>query len=397
MKAKPDIHNYQKRLHDALNGLEASKLPDEDKQLIERFTDVLRAQGISLGRVAKYIYQLKTLSMRLGEIGCKGLKHANTERIGKLCVWLNECNQYTPHTKRDFIITLKRFFQWLRAPPDEYVAWRRKKKYPAEVEDLSTNLKHNEKVLPADLLNENDTRQLLTHANHPMVRAFLSLSDEVGPRVGESLGMRMKDIIFDGSDVLCRLRGKTGERQIYIIKSVSMISQWLDIHPLREDPETPLWINLSNYNRYEQWSYSACVKTLDDLARKAELRKRIYPHLFRHSAASRDAKLGFTEVQLCLKYGWVLGSDMPRIYIHLANTALKQKIMETYAGTEVEKPKPQSVRCPRCSAQNQPSQNYCYTCGAPLIPGSKSIEMEELRHEVKEIKKVLQSLLREKA
>jgi hypothetical protein len=39
-----------------------------------------------------------------------------------------------------------------------------------------------------------------------------------------------------------------------------------------------------------------------------------------------------------LKYGWQMGSDMPRIYIHHAGTDLKKKIMEVYGGREVPRP-----------------------------------------------------------
>ncbi len=167
-------------------------------------------------------------------------------------------------------------------------------------------------------------------------RAPLHSLMRIGPRPGEFLNMKVKDILFQEERVICRLAhnggGKTGERLILIIKSVPLVSAWLNAHPFKDDLEAPLWIGFSSTNRYEQWSYRAFKNMLEELGKKAGIKKHIMPYLFRHSAATRDARLGFTESQLCMKYGWVLGSKMPRIYLHLANTDLYEKIEETVRG-----------------------------------------------------------------
>ncbi len=395
MSERVDIHDYRKRLERATRLLRESEIPQHDKELILKFTDVLRAERISLGRVAKYIYNLKVLSEMLfqqtkSDVGFDG---ADKKLVDVLIIGINENSKYTPHTKRDFIIALKRFYQWLRAPPDEYPSWKRKHRYPVEVDDLSTNLKLNETTLPWDLLGQEEVSKIIGAATQPMLKAFVALSDELGPRPGEILPMRVRDVVFDGTDLLCRLGGKTGTRVEYIVKSASLLSQWLDTHPFKDNPDSSLWLNLNNNNRHERWSYAACKKALKMLAGRAEVRKKVNPYVFRHTAASRDARLGFTEAQLCLKYGWVFGSKMPRVYIHLAGTDLREKVMEVYAGREVERREPQTVKCLRCSALNNPGQNYCYTCGSPLSPQSRSIEVEELKRDVSEIKDALRSLL----
>lgn len=61
---------------------------------------------------------------------------------------------YTAHTRLDFITTFKRFYQWLKAPPEEYAKWRRRHRYPDEVDDLTSNIKLNERFLPSDSSTE---------------------------------------------------------------------------------------------------------------------------------------------------------------------------------------------------------------------------------------------------
>jgi integrase len=277
-----------------------------------KFADVLRVERISLGRVAKYIYNLKVLSEKLLQQTKSetGFDDADKKTIDALIISINENNRYTPHTKRDFVIALKRFYQWLKAPPEEYSSWKRRHRYPEEVDDLSTNLKLNETTLPGDLFSQDEVSKIVRVATHPMLKAFVALSDELGPRPGEILGMRVRDIVFDGTDLLCKLSGKTGMRVEYVVKSTSLLSQWLDAHPFKDTPDSPLWLNLNNNNRHERWSYAACKKALKLLAKQAGVMgKKVNPYVFRHTAASRDAKLGFTEAQLCRS---TAGSSAPR-------------------------------------------------------------------------------------
>lgn len=390
-----DIYNYPKRVQTSLAGLK--EISDDDRKLIEEFVEVLKAQNVSLGRVAKYIYHLKVSSKILRKQAGTDFDRATADAMKRLFISLNESN-YTPMTRSDFVTVLKRFYQWLRAPEGEYAKWRKRHVYPPEVEELPSSIKHNEKVLPSSLVREEEVRLLIENANHPMLRAFIALSDELGPRPGEILRMSLGDVMHDGtaeSTVMVRLRGKTGERLLYVVKSTSLLAQWLDIHPMKHDLDAPLWLNLSNRNRHRRWSYIGYKIMLSNIVAKAGIKKNIYPYIFRHTAATRDAKLGFSEAQLCMKYGWVIGSDKPRVYIHMVGKDLKQKIMETYAGGEapIAKPEPHVSKCPRCSTINQPAQNYCYRCGSLLKYQNKGTEYEELKSEISEIKEALRMLL----
>jgi hypothetical protein len=115
-----DIHDYQKRLQHALDLVRnAGDISDQDKKLIEEFSTTLGAQRLNTGRVAKYVFHLKKSSETLNQLNRsdRGLSNATKEDISTFNIWLGESSVYTPHTKRDYVTTLKRFFQWLKAPP----------------------------------------------------------------------------------------------------------------------------------------------------------------------------------------------------------------------------------------------------------------------------------------
>ena len=400
-----DIHDYQKKLKQALDRVARStKLPPADKELLLKFSWVLQTQRVSNGRVAKYVNHLSVISETLPQLtrSGRGLGEASKEDIEGLSVWIYS-SKYRPNTQHDIITVVKRFYQWLRATPEEYQRWRRKHIYPAEVDDLNSNLKLNQRFLPSDLFTDSEINAMVQSTEWLMVKASLAFDDEVGPRPGEKLNMKVKDIIVEGDNVICRLGhnggGKTGERLILLIKSVPLLMQWLTSHPFRNDSDAPLWIGFSSTNRYQQWSYRAYRDMLVEIGRKAGIRKKITPYLFRHSAATRDARLGFTEAQLCMKYGWTLGSKMPRVYLHLANTDLYSKIMQVYGGQEAKKAEPQMLKCARCSQDNHRSASFCMKCGFTLDPeqvAQKSVELEDqrlqTRTEISELKDTVTAL-----
>jgi integrase len=267
-----DIHGYSKRLDQALVRIARSTvIGQHDKQLIERFSVVLRAQKISTGRVAKYLCHLKKVAEILPALtkSERGLAGATKEDIERLGIWINESEEYRPHTKSDFSTVLKRFYQWLKAPPEEYNSSRKKHRYPLEVDDLNSGMKASQRILPSDLLTEDEVNSMIQAAGWIMVKGAVALVDEIGPRPGEFLNMKVKDVMFSEERVICRLAhnggGKTGERLILMIKSVPLVTAWLNAHPFRSDPETPLWIGFSSTNRYEQWSYRAFKNMLTDI------------------------------------------------------------------------------------------------------------------------------------
>lgn len=127
-----DVHEYSKRLEQALTRVERSNVIEaRDKEEIKRFSTVLRAQRLSTGRVAKYVCHLKTVAEMLPSPtqSKRGLSGATKDDIEQLSIRINESERYKPHTKSDIVTVLKRFYQWQRAPPEQYNSWRKKHRY----------------------------------------------------------------------------------------------------------------------------------------------------------------------------------------------------------------------------------------------------------------------------
>jgi len=159
--------------------------------------------------------------------------------------------------------------------------------------------------------------------------------------------------------------GKTGMRRILIIASAPHLLNWINNHPLRNDPDAPLWVGIGSVNKNKQLDYASVRMMLRRTARKAGLKKSVNPHIFRHSRATYLAK-HLTEAQMCEYFGWVQGSRMPSIYVHLSGRDVDGALLKIYGMEEEEKleePKLKPKKCPRCGYLNSADAKYCNNCG----------------------------------
>jgi len=102
------------------------------------------------------------------------------------------------------------------------------------------------------------------------------------------------------------------------------------------------------------------------IAKRAGIKKRIYPHLFRHTRATR--LLAKVPESIGAKYmGWVNGSKMVGVYVHLSSEDVDEAILKLHGiktsgnGNDLE-----VIRCPRCTMINPTSSRFCSRCGLPL-------------------------------
>ena len=84
--------------------------------------------------------------------------------------------------------------------------------------------------------------------------------------------------------------GKTGMRRVRIIFSSPYLATWLETHPFRDNPESFVWVGIGTVGRNVPMRYDAIRMHLKRIATRAGIKKRIHPHLFRHSRSTHLAK-----------------------------------------------------------------------------------------------------------
>ncbi|MEM3531153.1 MAG: site-specific integrase [Nitrososphaerales archaeon] len=361
---KIDIHGFEVRLERAERKLH-NPLSRMNTELVKNFEKALFSEGLSLVRVEKYVNTLR----KIGEMLGKDFDKASKKDIEDL-VYKIERSGYSPWTKHDYKVALKKFYKWLKGNNEEY---------PEEVRWIKTTLKEKDLLLPEQLLTEDEVMKLVDAASNPRDKAFIITLYESGARIGELGSMRIRDVSFEENYARLMLKGKTGSRRVIVIASSPYLATWIQNHPLKNDPDAPLWVNIGTVNRYEAMSYPALAKILRVVTERASLSKKVHPHKLRHSRATFLASK-LTEAQMNQVFGWKQGSDMPSIYVHLSGRDLDDAILGVYGLKKIDEEKPKLIPkiCPRCNASNPIDAKFCIKCGLALDMKAAQ-EMEEAR------------------
>ena len=388
MKAVDEIYDYQYTLQNAYKRLEECNIPQHDKDIIRRFIEHLSSMGVSTGRLAKYLFHLKNFAEHLGTT----VEEARRADMEHFVSWLNS-SSYAPHTVSDYILAVKRFYKFVRSGNvDKETPW------PDEVRWMHKAIKPNERKQP-EFFTSSEVETMIKTASTSRDKAMLAVGFEAGLRATELLLLDVGDVAFDERGARIKVRGKTGERIVRLIASVTLLSQYIQTHPLRAEPRSPLWITWSTNYRNYRISWTMWNRRLKYIARQSGITKRVFNHMLRHGSATRNAQF-LTDSELKVMYGWAMGSKMPAVYVHLSGKDLDGKLSALYSGRPVEPPKPEFVPaiCPRCSERASPGMLYCPRCASPLDPREQSktlLEDQTVREELKRLREIVERALGE--
>lgn len=276
-------------------------------------------------------------------------------------------------TKRDYKIILKKFFQWLKnCEPGEH---------PAEVRWIREGKQPPSKLQKKDLLSPDEISKLASAAHNIRDRAFILVFSESKRRLGEIMGLQIKDIEFDSLGARLRVEGKVGQDTARVVAATSVLANWLNLHPLRDNPDAPVWVTMDRKDKYRVMSYQSVRMMLKDCAERAEIKKRFWPYLTRHSVLTPAAKV-LPYSLLCAVAGWKQGSRMPAVYIKLSGEDIDQAHLMLNGMQKsdiVEKPEPK--KCLKCSFLNSLDSKFCNRCGLPL-DSTTLVQMDAARTKI---------------
>lgn len=352
-----DIHNYKKKLERKLELIRKSKIDKENKSDILKFYRNCIAEGLGIPRIEKLLCHLYYLSLMFK----KSFRKAKKEDIVKLVEKIETNEKWSSWTKHDYKMALKKFYKWINGGED----------YPEQVRWIKLRVKNNNR-LPQELLTEEDIKKLAETADNPRDRALVLVLYESGCRVGELLSLRIKNIQFDEYGAVLLVSGKTGDRRIRVIASSSTLASWLDNHPYKNNPESFVWVTKfhrakNKKSSYELLNYAGFAKMLRVLAKRADIKKKVNPHAFRHARATHLAK-HLTESQLKEMFGWTQSSKMVSIYVHMSGRDVDDALLKLHGLKQEEKENKilKLVRCRRCQESNDSVSQFCRRCGSPL-------------------------------
>jgi len=358
-----DIYNYPHRVERVLVRVrEDAKLNDRNRELLLSFYKYCLGESLSLARIVRCLYAMVVFA----EQTKKDFDKCNRDDIADMVSMLEKDERYAHATRQEMKMTLRKFFKWMRGTED----------YPEEVRWLKCRRNMSNNKLPEDLLTEEEVKLLIDTADNARDKALLAVLYESGCRIGELLSLKIKNVCPNGYGIHLTVNGKTGMRMVLIIASVHYLTEWLNIHPQKNNPEAPIWIL---EKKMKELSHSDVQRILRKIKRNSGITKRINPHNFRHSRATFLASR-LSDAVLKEVFGWTQSSKMASVYIHLSGKTIDDALLKVNGidtGAQEQKVKFANKKCERCSENNPPTNKFCSRCGMALDKETIAEMLEE--------------------
>jgi integrase/recombinase XerD len=305
---KIDIHHLSARYKAQEEHLMADQaVTERNKRLIRDFLrdcelgkTILEGQRKKLGtaRLVKYAGMLRKLATWLGKdfdaVSQKEMESFILDLENDRVVRENG-QAYLPTTKRDYKVTLRKFYKWQLGKNEIY---------PEIVRWIDT--RETQKEIPC--LRKREIERLSGLATSIRDRAMLWFLFDSGARVEEFLNIRHRNLEETRGDQgrpIYRVRiehSKTKPRTILLPIASSHLKMYLEFLS-KKSPDDPLF----------DFSYGNLAKTLRRLGGRA-LDRNVHAHLLRHSSATYYATR-LSRAAFCYRFGWSYSSDMPDRYI----------------------------------------------------------------------------------
>lgn len=303
---------YKVNVFKRLESVQESDISEVNKRLIQEFVNHCVVTGLGEHRILKYISTLKNIALTM---------QSDFDAVDAKClqsyVAVLEQSDSSEWTKHDYKVTLKKFYRWHFDDDD-----------PSLTKWIKTRISNSRSKLPDDMLTECEVVELIGAATNKRDKALIALLWDIGARIGEVGTLRIRHVSFDDIGAVINVSGKTGPRRVRAVYSVSYLKEWISEHQGNDNPNSPLWFKFnSSDNQLTMLRYDAIRMQLIKIARRAGITKNIHPHLFRHSRATYMANF-LTEAQMNAYFGWVQGSDMPAVYVHLSGRDVDDAVLK---------------------------------------------------------------------
>lgn len=250
-----------------------------------------------------------------------------------------------------------------------------------EATDLKVRRVNN--PLP-EVLTEEEANRIFKGTTSLKWRTIFRLTYEGAMRKHEVLGLKIKHVKFDkfGAEVFIPST-KSESLWLRVIDSAPLLQIWFEQHPDKENREAYVFPGCVDGEPLTSASYWFRLK---EIAERVGVKKRVFPHLLRHSRISwlkkHGAKIGISDSVICKLYGRWSGRNahvMLDRYGRIDPSEANELVLKAYGKLGREEireslSKPRS--CPRCHVENDSLSKYCRVCGMVLDEKEAILVME---------------------
>lgn len=223
-----------------------------------------------------------------------------------------------------------------------------------------------------------DALKIAEQTNSIQLKALVLSQLEGGLRPKELESLDYSDVKQDGKFFVFSIYGdesKTARgRKVVLFHAAPYLRRWLDMHPTKHDPKSPLWVMEHNKHgadyrkggKNNRYKYQAIKQAVKRLAKLAGFEKGISLYMMRHSSVALKKKENMPLEVAAEMMGHGVGY-YTQVYGKLTDeeqiNRVKAHYGEAVAGKEN---KESSLLCSICNTINEPNKELCEKCSQPL-------------------------------
>jgi integrase/recombinase XerD len=168
-----------------------------------------------------------------------------------------------------------------------------------------------------DVLDKGEIEQMIRVTDNLKHKCLIALIYSCGLRRSEAINMKLEDI--DSKRMMIKIREGKGKKDRYIQLSPTLLSL-LRSYYKKDNPLVYLFEGIKG-QKYSETSLSKVIKRA---AKKAGIKKRVYPHILRHSFATHNLEQG---IDIRYIQSWLGHSSIKttELYTQVSNNIFKFK------------------------------------------------------------------------
>jgi len=271
------------------------------------------------------------------------------------------------------LVNVKKFLSQYKPTTRQGYGFRLRKIFEFNGEIAEFKVKGADNDLP-EVLSEHEVNSIVRVTESLKWRTIFRVTYEGALRKHEVSGMKVKHVRVDKFGVEVYVPSTKSESLwLRLIDSTPLLQQYLENHWARDDREA--WL-FPGRNPSERLSETTFNYALQRAASKAHIKKKVFPHLLRHSRLAWLKKFGVTigisDSIICLSYGRWAKKNAHRMLDRYGRIepAEANEIILKAAGKlgkkEIQESLIQPEKCPRCHIDNDALSKYCRQCGMVL-------------------------------
>jgi len=298
-KAWLDISELKSKSSDTRKG-PPQKIPKAEKskaKIPQTYTDLLDQKRYSESTKATYSNYFSDFVLYF-----KGreLSSISVDEINAYLLELIRKDKISASQQNQRINAIKFYFEKVLGRDKMYFEIKRPKK---------------EKRLP-DVLSKDEVKRIILNTNNLKHKCLVVLIYSCGLRRSEAINLKIEDI--DSSRMLIKIRGGKGYKDRYVQLAKSLLNILREYY-LEYKPKVYIFEGQNN----EQYSSTSISNVIKNAAKKAGIKKRVFPHILRHSFATHHLEQG-TDLRYIQEWLGHNSSKTTEIYTHISEKDFKK-------------------------------------------------------------------------